>query len=224
MPTASDSGGGACGGRPGGEASKPDTGTIETHPQRTAHADKPVRAAGTYLSGIGGHRDARGDGFLVIEGDPEGGTVFDGARRFNDWRKIENIEGNVWERPWEFDWRTPPDARSPAPPIFCKRDMVFLDDKPIRMRITPKDDGTHPGRLGENEFSVSEEHKTIRVRLPEGVDAHQIERDVSVNNVGLNFNEANNIVLRNLTIRHSSFSHHSGPGMWMHRSRNVLVE
>lgn len=226
-----------------------------------------VLAAGVYNSGLGGHANAVSEGWLVIEGDPDGGTIFDGAQRFEDWRRVQDAEANLWEREWPHDWRVPAPARGPAPPISRRREMLFKDGQLLRLRLAQGDNGTHPPQLGVNEFSISEQARTVRVRLPEGEDANVVNLELTMGNIAGGINRVNNLILRNLTfrrsaaqgpslwmqevnnglldrvtvewsatngmgsrdmdnitIRDSSFSHISGVGLWMHRSRNVLVE
>ena len=144
---------------------------------------------------------------VVIQAERPGTVVLAGSDVWEGWEKAGRP--GVFTHRWDRRWEAGPDVFGAAAPMGLaarRREMIFVDGKPLRQVLT--DDGLRPGT-----FSVSEADRRVLIRLPEGADARRSRIEVATRPAALDLGSLwrdsrgadgwpEDFVLRGLVFRH----------------------
>lgn len=129
---------------------------------------------------------------LVLEAVTPGRAVIAGS---DEWRGGWTQDGAVWTHAWPYDWGEDPQGRGPS--LNRRRELVFVDGAALRQVATP-------GELAEGTFAVDEAADLLYARPSAGVDLNAALVEVAVRTSGLWCRGAKHLVVRGLTIQHTT--------------------
>jgi hypothetical protein len=164
---------------------------------------------------------------LVLEADEPGAVVLSGSDIFSDWRQTRDLR-NAFEHHWphKMGWEPNPwPGLMPLDGEGLRKEILFIDGEPMTQVVRQND--LAPGR-----YLVDEERARILLVPPIGVDLASAKVEVSVRPIEtrgaasklLRIFHTDNVVLRGLTIEHSSGPAFNSSAISILGSSNILIE
>jgi len=183
-------------------------------------------APGTYRE-IVNIENRRGNPPLVLEAETLGEVILSGSDVFADWRRARGISG-AFEHSWPYKmgWEANPwPGLMPLDGEGLRKELLFIDGAPMSQVVRQND--LAPGR-----YLVDEEKARILLVPPAGVNLATAKVEVSVRPIEtrgaasklLRIFHTDNVVLRGLTIEHSSGPAFNSSAISILGSSNILVE
>ena len=192
--------------------------------QKAGKSTKVLISQGTYIPSstieMAGENVNNGKA-IILEG--QGSVLITGAALWGDWA-AEKGETNLYSKVWSYKWGYRPDSfGSMSPKLLLRRELVFVDGKPLLPVALYED-------LAPGKFYVSEPEGKLYVNAPKGVtDLNKSRVEVSinggfapVNSRLMHVNKVNNLVLRGLQFEKTASSQDTAVAIL--NATNLLIQ
>lgn len=156
---------------------------------------------------------------IMFEAKEPGAVVLSGSDVWNDWERVG--ETNVYAHRWPHKWGYmpgPPQLTQKYGPIVRRREMIFLDHKPMDQVLSLDE-------LKKGSFYISEEESKVYLHVTSQKPLAETIVEVAIRSDLFKINQASNIILRGLTFQHDTTGMSTlGAAVHFVNSNNLLIE